>query len=221
MSMVYISATEAAKRLGVSEKTIRRWIDEKRLAAFHPHGYKNRLAIAEQDVEQLAKERAEFETPGHKQGPAKEDVSSLAKEVERQRRDIVDLQVTVAALEQLYYKMQGQTPVTAIEASLEPLQTHIEATKRIRTPKAARPPVEGAIEYWQFAKSHGVNRVTFRDQITKGSKRSGEQVEAMRVNDKLWLTPDQQQAAIEYWKRHNVPFTLPGEQDQDGEASPM
>lgn len=53
--MKYLTAIEASKHIGVSEKTIRLWIKEGKLQAHHPA--KNRLAIAEVDVERIAKER--------------------------------------------------------------------------------------------------------------------------------------------------------------------
>ena len=53
--MRYLTAIEASKRIGVAEKTIRLWVKEGKLKAHHPA--KNRLAIAEADVERIAKER--------------------------------------------------------------------------------------------------------------------------------------------------------------------
>ncbi|SRR5579885_2633856 len=58
--MYYLTATKAAERLGVSEKTVRRWIKERKLTAHHPGGVKNRFAIPEDEVENLVRERAQY-----------------------------------------------------------------------------------------------------------------------------------------------------------------
>jgi hypothetical protein len=34
-----------------------------------------------------------------------------------------------------------------------------------------------------------------------------------RIEHEYWLTPDMQRAAIDFWQRHNVAFTLPLEQE--------
>lgn len=207
-----LTAEQAAKRLNRTERTIRRWIEKGTLAAFHPmHGRTDKYLIEESEVERLAGELAQYEQPGPaEQGPASEDIT---KRLERVEHWISDLQRWHSELESRIEALeQGVSSRAGIDgqASPRPLQ-------RTRTPKAAEPPLPGAIEYWQFAAQHGVNRITFRDQIVIGSKRSGERVEAMREGNKYWLSPEQQLAAIEYWKRHGVPFTLPLEQDQDGE----
>lgn len=207
--MVYLTATQAAERLGVSEKTVRRWIAQGKLTAFHR--YQNRLAITEQDVEQKKRELEEYTQPGP--GPAEQQKPAAASEDIEKR--LKSAEIWIHDLQRWQSELEARIEALESKASILPLQKHTEQSTRTRTPKAAIPPVEGAMEYWQFAKIHQVHRITFRDQIVKGSKRSGERVEAMRIGDKLWLTPDQQKAALEFWKRHNVPFTLPLDQDQE------
>jgi excisionase family DNA binding protein len=210
-----LTAEQAAKRLNRTERTVRRWIAEGKLTAFHPtHGNKEKYLLEESEVEQLAGELAQYEQPAE-QGPvASEGIEKRLEYVENrlseERRWSQGLEQRIEALEQLI----GNLPGPDGEASPLPLQKHTEPTKRTRTLKAVEPPVPGAIQYWQFAKVHGVNRVTFRDQITKGMKRTGERVEAMRVEHELWLTPDQQIEALTFWQRHNVSFTLPHDQEQ-------
>lgn len=215
--MALLTVPQAAKRLGVSPRTITYWIKDKQRLKATPaaHGH-HKLLIEESEVERLLVEMAQEQPAAIEQGPgpASEDIEKRLKSAESWIHDLQrwhsELESRIEALEQGVSSRAG----TDGQASPSPLQSHTEA-KRTRTPKAAEPPAEGAIEYWQFAAQHGVNRVTFRDQITEGSKRSGERVEAMRDGNKYWLSPEQQLAAIEYWKRHNVPFTLPAEQELD------
>lgn len=195
--MALLTVPQAAKMLGVSPRTVTYWIkDKKRLKATPAaHGH-HKLLIEESEVERLLTEMAQ-EQPEREQGPAAIDTSLVVRVSELERR-VSELEATIAG--------------TRGEASFSPPQRATEAKTRTRK---VEPPVEGAMQYWQFARLHGVPRGTFRDQIVIGSKRSGERVEAMREGDTYWLTPDQQLAAIEYWKRHGVPFTLP--LDQAGE----
>lgn len=75
--MDYITATEAAKIVGCTDKTIRQWIRQRKLTAHHAS--RNRLAIAIPDVEKMAREYQLF----HKKAPGLEEkVSELEKRIE-------------------------------------------------------------------------------------------------------------------------------------------
>src|SRR5258708_20437399 len=58
MDMAYLTAIETSKRLGVSERTVRRWIEEGKLVARHLK--KNKYGILEADVEALLAERPDM-----------------------------------------------------------------------------------------------------------------------------------------------------------------
>jgi excisionase family DNA binding protein len=57
--MRYLTATQAGKVIGVTDRTIRDWIKEGKLTAHHPA--KNRLAIPEHEVQALARERKQYQ----------------------------------------------------------------------------------------------------------------------------------------------------------------
>lgn len=204
-AMAYINATEAARRLGVSEKTVRRWIKQERLTAFHPRGYKNRLAIAEQDVEALAQEIAELVEQGPGPG-APVDTERLAA-LERR------VEALESQLERLVTALAG-TPGKAAQSPLERATGASIPTVSKGHPAAA--PVDlpaGSISIGEFAARHGVNDRTFRDQVTKGLKRTGERIEATerpkpnRPGEvERWLTPAQQSGAIQFWLEHGTVF---------------
>jgi hypothetical protein len=71
----------------------------------------------------------------------------------------------------------------------------------------------GAVQVHQFAREHGVNERTFREQITRGI--GGERVDALERpkqsrprETERWLTPAQQAAALAFWDRHHVRYTV-------------
>ena len=217
-----LTAAEAARRLNRTERTVRRWIATGELQAFHPtHGNKDKWLIEESEVERLSQELAK-EQPGHKQGPAKEDIASLTKEIEKLRREIVDVKTDVKALEQLYYKLQGQTPEPDIDALILPLLKQSEAIKEsphikrgrpvssspLGNVRAVEPPKEipqASVPYAVFAELHGVNERTARGQIDKGYIPAF--VRARPSNPRFkerWLTPSYQNAAIQFWKAHET-----------------
>lgn len=210
-----LTAEQAAKRLGRTERTIRRWIEDGKLAAFHPtFGRTGKFLIEEAEVERLAGELAQYEQPAEP-GPGPEDITSL---VER----MTQLEQRVRSLEDAL--LLTVTPYG--EASPELLQQATEARTRTRRVTAAEPPVElpsGSLLLKDFAEKHGVNRRTFEDQVKKGI--AGEQVATLvfanpkRADEvKRWLTPEQQRAAIDFWQRYGVAYTpcseCPHEQDQ-------
>jgi excisionase family DNA binding protein len=225
-----LTAEQAAKRLGRTERTIRHWIADGKLTAFHPtHGNKKKYLVEESEVERLAQELAQYEQPAAtEQGTAtvSEVIETRLKLAEHWLGDLQrwhsELESRIEAIEHLVSSRAG----TDGEALPEPLQRATEPTKKTRTPKAAEPPVQGAIQYFDFARKHSVNRISFRDHIVEGSKRTGERVEVI-VTDKanepgkheMWLSPEQQRAAIAFWQRHNFKFTpcseCPHEQDQE------
>jgi len=57
----YVTAAQAARIIGVSDKTIRVWVKAGKLSADHPA--KNRMAIPIVEVELLAQERARYQEP--------------------------------------------------------------------------------------------------------------------------------------------------------------
>src|SRR5690348_1584022 len=93
------TAVQAAQRIGVSEKTIRLWIQSGKLKATHLA--KNRLAIPESEVERLAREH---------QATQEETVPAT---------DIAALAEKVAALEYRLSEIERLAASSASESRLE------------------------------------------------------------------------------------------------------
>jgi transcriptional regulator with XRE-family HTH domain len=109
-----------------------------------------------------------------------------------------------------------------------------KASKRVYKRKQNTGLPNGCILATEFAASHGVPRETFRDHmnwglgpglvhgpdvpedgsiLVKDWVRYEERNKRVRkdgtIEKERYLTPEQQAAAIEFWKRHGVPFTMP------------
>jgi excisionase family DNA binding protein len=198
----YITATEAAKRLGVTEKTVRLWIKSGKLNAHHVAT--NRLAILETDVEIIKRKREQYQDN-------KQDVSFLVKRVDELTEKCSDLERKCAEIELKYRELSllieemskkkrvlEQYPVV----NHMPVLTHEKEVEKI----------SGGIPHdcvWarDFAVRHGVKESSFRRHINIGI--GGDVVEAEKSPKGRYLTPDQQEKAIVFWKRHNVKFSMP------------
>lgn len=90
--MGYVTAAQAARIIGVSDKTIRTWVKAGILSADHPA--KNRMAIPRAEVEQLAQERARYQEPATSSG-----IADLARQFAESKNEINALKQRVAVLE--------------------------------------------------------------------------------------------------------------------------
>jgi excisionase family DNA binding protein len=196
------TAIEAARTLGVSEKTIRRWIEENKLQARRVA--RNKLAIPENEIERLAQER--------EQAGALDQVARL-EALEQKYRDLEarysGLVERIAALEALTTNKITSAPGPA-RRQAEPVTLEL-----FSTPAPSDLPA-GAMLYADFARRHGVNPYTFRDHLTIGIGRGLEEKDKVehttrpipnRKEVERWLSPAQQHAAILFWQRHNKAYT--------------
>src|ERR1700682_1218586 len=156
-TMALLTAEQAAKRLGRTERTVRRWIAEQRLPATHPiHGHTSKFLIDESDVERLPKELAQDE-----QQQSDQDTSELAQrfnQLEQEFRDyrlssgtdypstdtvyVTHLETRLEALEQSFKDYQAQTEVRleALERAILSVGTpeqRASSTDKILRPKRA------------------------------------------------------------------------------------
>ena len=117
--MGYLNATQAAERLGKSEKTIRRWIAEGRLPAQHPHGRPHLLAIAEDDIEHLATELTQYEQ--------KQNARSLVERVNQIEQELRNYQL----LNGTEYLAAGPVEIGLLENRLDALEQRIAAIEQM------------------------------------------------------------------------------------------
>ena len=95
--------------------------------------------------------------------------------------------------------------------------------KRDTSPEKDLP--SGCILARDFARMHGVAPETFRDHIMKGIGRGLEGKDKVEVSERpkpgreketeRYLTPDQQEQARAFWRRHDIAFTRPDETEEE------
>src|SRR5258708_1267246 len=89
------TALEAATRLGVAEKTVRRWIDSGKLEAHKTAS--GHYAIAESEIERLLLERGDQDQPSDQDQAAR--IEALEQELAATRTRLEDLEQRLASLE--------------------------------------------------------------------------------------------------------------------------
>ncbi len=175
--MRYLTATEAALRIGVSEKTVRIWVKEGKLKALHPA--KNRLAIAEQDVERLAQERRLYYGPGTPTNvrilPGDNDsllskITSLENKITEQEHRIADLENTIAKLAKTKpsesVDIAQNKPVSGAMARDTSMSVRRPGSANVEAKNIALP--DGCLLATDFGLRHGVPRETFRAHMLFG-----------------------------------------------------
>src|SRR6266699_5099533 len=162
--MALLTVEQAARRLGRTDRTIRRWIEQGTLKATHPtHGHKGKFLIEEDQVGRLAGELAQEQQVKPSPGPAMD----IAKRLDYIQGWLGDIQRWQAELEQrlarLEQAMSLESPDQAVNRTAKKRATI--ATVTPGTPDDIPP---GSIHAKYFAEHHGVNERTFRDHVDKG-----------------------------------------------------
>lgn len=193
----YISAASAARILGVNEKTVRNWIERKKLKARKIA--KNRFNVLVTDVEALRREREQDETP---------DISHLVARIAELEHKYTDLEqryveLVASIAEKDMSKVVSQPAIIRAGVSRKGMAVTSESV-------SADVP-DGSMLFADFAEKHGVPRATFSHHVKKGI--AGDRVETMKrpkpgrpEHTEYWLTPDQQVEALVYWDRHGVKY---------------
>jgi excisionase family DNA binding protein len=107
--MEYVNIMEAARRCGVSDKTIRRWIHAQKLRAHFPHP--NRCEIAVSDLEPFL--------PGQAPGQDEELVESRVAVLERQ------VQALERQMQQVLSKIEHPSALRNRRSPTDPLPRHL------------------------------------------------------------------------------------------------
>lgn len=204
--MKYLTAAESARRLQVSDKTIQRWIAEQKLSALHVA--KNRLAIPESEIERIARERGQIWSPDQGQDDIKERLAQLEKRMQRLEDQLANINRASRTA------LQPSVPDEMIESTSPTIHAvkNGSTTQKNTVEQTHEDIPAGSILARYFAEQHGVNARTFSDHIKKGIH--GEQVATVKRQKpgrtretEHWLTPEQQQHALAFWRRHNVVHT--------------
>lgn len=114
MTVKYVNIVEAARRCGVSDKTIRRWIHAQKLPARFPHP--NRCEIAISDLEPFL--------PGHLPGQSEESLEIRVITLEQQVQ-VLERQVQQLLTRSAVSKAQPSSSQRPRERITGPLPRHL------------------------------------------------------------------------------------------------
>lgn len=205
----YVSAAEAGRRIGVTEKTVRAWIEQGKLSAHHPGGVKNRLAIPVSEVDAIARERGQY------QAGEIPSVAELARQVEQLRATVEQQQEEIERLKD----RPASAPASLWTEDYTPERSRPARSARPRRQSASEsePLPPGAILARHFAEQRGVNPYTFRDQYTKGRYGdvcpiSSRPKPGRAGETEYYVMPEQVETIYDFWRRNDVMFSLPDEQ---------
>lgn len=206
--MRYYNAVQAAKEIGVSDKTIRNWIDEGKLHAERTPS--NRLAIPAGEVERLKRAYARF-------SGQEESTAALSARLFELEHRCFELEQRVAELEYAHSTRKAVYPSVSAFPPSSPPGSALSPQKRIPVRSEGIPLVDmpaGSMRFADFAEQYGVPRATMSHHVKAGI--AGERIATVErpkpgrpEHTERWLTPELQEQAVAFWRRHGVKFRDP------------
>lgn len=211
--MKYITAGEAAHRLGVSDKTFRKMVRDGKLSFHRVHP--TRIEIPESEIERLISERSQ------QTAQSGEDTGMLSR--------LALLEAKVAELEAAIQELQrdkaDDKPSVSIfsydETPPEPTRSESQkkAVSRQATQNSDLPP--GCVFLKAFAIRHGVPANTAkRHHVVGFFNRENSTYDRLDVSSRpktnrpgettYYLTPEQQEKALAYWRHYGTITTEDG-----------
>ena len=231
--MRYVNAAQAARMLGIGDKTIRRWLKEGKKLPSAIVKATGEYAIPVHEIEELKALRNEF-TPLQEEMTSHDqiDVSALAQRLATLEQEVAELKKgPVPAREHVTAQpLKIQSTDTMPQKEVAQNRPTIEKKAYHRKKETGLP--EGALPATEFGLAHGVKRETFRDHMNNGlgpglihgpyvpedgsvlikdwvhyEERNKRVRKDGTIEKARYLTRQQQQAALDFWKRHDVAFT--------------
>lgn len=188
--MKYLNASQAAKRIGISDKTIRRWLKEGKISAIRTGS--NQLAIPENEVEALRRQRAQFVQHEEDQYTTSHD----------QSLDILALAAKVATLEQELATLKG-THINPVEqepmSSISPPLTNDITQESSRSKRSEDIPADaplGTVKLIEFSQATGIPASTLGRWIRDGKVNAITVQRVSGAGEQHFLVPDEQARAI-------------------------
>jgi excisionase family DNA binding protein len=196
----YITAVEAARRLGVNEKTVRNWVRAGTLDAHK--GAKNRLDILASDIEALRRKRE-----GYQDETA--DTSHLVARIEDLERKYSDLGQKYMDLSSAVAEKVEKQPIS------QPVMAETRVHKKDSTDENKVVPADlpdGTLSAVDFAKELGIEysvlEGVIRHGLSYGRSKGKDYLEVMKMPSARvgysakYFTPAQQEAARALLHKH-------------------
>jgi hypothetical protein len=227
----YTSVQGAVEEIGVSERTVRRWIGEGLLRTIHDDT--GHVRIDMEDVEEKARQQ-------RLPHPLRQQVQSLLTQVEELKADQVteqhrlsgiegqmeELQQRLEAGEQILFRIlkaaskaeaEGETDemlslgywdqIPHLLSRLRP--SHNVTSKQRPSPLDKRGLPPGTLRLVHFAQVHQVN-VDDIKHLYWASKIElaihHREIQAQRNKQEWWITPEQHEQLTTYWRQHAIPY---------------
>jgi excisionase family DNA binding protein len=227
--MRYLNAAEAARALGIGDKTIRRWLKAGRFPSAIVRENRE-YAIPEDEIEALKQHRLKYvhtKTTSHDQSP---DITALAEKLAVLEQEVAELRKgqSISPRQEPSMPIQAQTldaiPQKEVTQNRTTTAKKEGSEKRAYNRKQDTSLPDGCILASKFAVDHGIARPTFIDHMTKGlgpglidmstdtipqrdQVAHNERPKPRRPREKeKYLTSNQQHEAFKFWQRHHISF---------------
>lgn len=166
-----VTIQEASRRLGKSEKTIRRWVHQEKL---HPVTIEGKFLFAVQELKDVLEAEKPGPTPEERIEALQAEVDALEQRVSELERKLDELSA-------------GQKPY-AIKTS----------RPRILRETASEQPAGETVTARKFAEDHGFTRWRMDGWIRDGEIKATPKTYGNKIQ--YVLTVEQQQAALDFWQ---------------------
>ncbi len=225
----YVTVQDAVERIGVAERTLRRWIEE---TDDHKKKFRHIMRDASgfvrldlEEVEQIAQSRGEVVPSLHHQIELlRERIEVLESEYVFQVQQYQELRTRVEHIQQfMTTQMQVLAHILPSEdgqksepsLALAELLTHLthltqRHSKKVNAPEERRDFPPGTLRLVDFAQSHAsslseLKKLYMGHEIDLAVYQR--ESPALRNKQEWWITPMQHHALADYCERHQLPYT--------------
>ncbi|GLV54396.1 hypothetical protein KDH_12430 [Dictyobacter sp. S3.2.2.5] len=225
----YITVQDAVERLGVVERTVRRWIEKDKLHAIRDVSGSVRLDLDE--VELIVQERGAVVPSPQQQIEALlecverlkcenealfECVERLKRENEARDQKCNDLQQQIDVIRQ---ERVSESTAHGHGSLLLPATSHFLHSHSGQELLARRGLPEGTMRLVQFAQLHQIKLSDLKKlhmlhavNLTIYQR----EAEAIRNKQEWWITPEQHQQVADYCQQHDVPYVVCSQCSHEG-----
>ncbi len=191
--MEYVNAAQAATIIGVSERTVRRWIAGGKLPARHLGP--NRYAITTSNIDVLLRTYRPSDEP-----PDDRDILLARLELLERQLHTVSQRLTLLEREDTQSTLD-------LNASFECKNYHRAFSRPVILNKRDTLPC-GSMRMSHFARAHGISRFKLQSLAQAGEiAHTAINRNARNGSMERWLTPEQQTGVIAYWLANGICYT--------------
>ena len=216
----YVTVQDAVERIGVAERTLRRWIEEtdEKKKKFHrilrdPSGF---VRLDLEEVEQIVRARGGVVPSVHQQiERLLERIKALESENVAQAKQYQEMLTQLQQVVATQTQMMTRQPPTSndghslVVAEILTRLAH-QHPKKVGVPAERRGFPSGTLRLVDFAQKHGCKlselKKLYGSQEIELAVYQREAL-AMRNKQEWWITPTQHQAVADYYEQHQLAYT--------------